>query len=86
MHDPLEIPQDLFTRESYLSTSIASSDRTCIKPEPFSDHLAYSSLNKMSLLEEAKRVAAEFEFGADAVNKGVKEFIREMGWCNNHTV
>ena len=34
----------------------------------------------MSLLIEAKRVAAEFEYSADDVKKGVTEFIREMGW------
>jgi len=33
----------------------------------------------MSLLQAAKNVAAEFEYGTDALNKGVKEFIREMG-------
>ena len=33
----------------------------------------------MSLLEEAGRVAAEFDYTAEDVNKGVKEFIRQMG-------
>lgn len=33
----------------------------------------------MSLAEEAKRVAAEFDFGPSDVRKAVKEFIREMG-------
>ena len=33
----------------------------------------------MGLAEQAKRVAAEFDFGQDAVNKAVKEFVREMG-------
>lgn len=33
----------------------------------------------MALAEQAKRVAAEFDFGPDAVNKAVHEFIREMG-------
>jgi hexokinase len=33
----------------------------------------------MALAEQAKRVAAEFDFGDDAVKKAVKEFIREMG-------
>jgi hexokinase len=33
----------------------------------------------MTLADQAKRVAAEFNFGKDAVNKAVKEFIREMG-------
>ncbi|MCJ1396422.1 glucokinase [Xylographa bjoerkii] len=32
----------------------------------------------MSLMEEAARVAAEFEYPAEAVNKGVKEFMKEM--------
>ena len=36
----------------------------------------------MSLLKEAKRVAAEFEYSAEDVQKGVKEFIREMGLCS----
>jgi hexokinase len=33
----------------------------------------------MTLAEQAKRVAAEFDFDDNAVNKAVKEFIREMG-------
>lgn len=33
----------------------------------------------MSLLEEARRVAAEFDYTKQDVNKGVKEFIRQMG-------
>lgn len=33
----------------------------------------------MALADQAKRVAAEFDFSQDAVNKAVKEFIREMG-------
>jgi hexokinase len=32
----------------------------------------------MTLAEQAKRVAAEFDFDDNAVNKAVKEFIREM--------
>ncbi|KAA6414325.1 MAG: glucokinase [Lasallia pustulata] len=32
----------------------------------------------MSLLKEARRVAAEFEYTAEDVRKGVKEFMREM--------
>lgn len=33
----------------------------------------------MALLEEAKRMAAEFEYSAEDVQKGVEEFMREMG-------
>lgn len=32
----------------------------------------------MGLAEEAKRIAAEFEYTSQDVNKGVKEFIRQM--------
>lgn len=33
----------------------------------------------MALADQAKRVAAEFDFTDDGLNKAVKEFIREMG-------
>jgi hexokinase len=33
----------------------------------------------MALAEQAQRVAAEFDYSPDAVNKAVREFIREMG-------
>jgi len=33
----------------------------------------------MALAEQARRVATEFDFSTDAVNKAVREFIREMG-------
>lgn len=32
----------------------------------------------MGLIDEAKKVAAEFEYSAENVNQGVKEFIRQM--------
>jgi hexokinase len=41
----------------------------------------------MALAEQAKRVAAEFDYSPDAVNKAVHEFIREMGTlllCHPH--
>jgi hexokinase len=37
----------------------------------------------MALADQAKRVAAEFDFEKDAVNKAVKEFVREMGMRPN---
>ena len=33
----------------------------------------------MALLDRARKVAAEFEYGPEEVRKGVAEFIREMG-------
>ena len=35
--------------------------------------------HKMTLLQEAKRVAAEFDYSAEDVSNGVKAFIRQMG-------
>jgi len=46
----------------------------------------------MSLIEEAKKVAAEFEYPGAEVNKGVREFIRQMGeywlgfWLQQHVL
>lgn len=46
----------------------------------FSEPRAISRASGMSLLDEVRRVAAEFEYPPEEVNKGVKEFIRQMGW------
>ena len=32
----------------------------------------------MALLEETKRITAQFEYSDDNVNKGVEEFLRQM--------
>lgn len=45
----------------------------------FSSELPYSQApTNMALIEEAKRVAAEFNYPTDEVLRGVKEFIKEM--------
>jgi hypothetical protein len=33
----------------------------------------------MSCVEAAHKIAAEFEYSADDVRRGVKEFIKQMG-------
>ena len=38
----------------------------------------------MALLEETNRVAAQFEYTDEDVNKAVKEFLRQMGRWNLH--
>ena len=53
--------------------------KTCLLDEP----LPVSRPDKMSLLEEAKKVAAEFDYPTQEVNKGVKEFIRQMSVYNS---
>jgi hypothetical protein len=50
----------------------------CESPHPFSIEPPVSRPHKMSLLEEAKRVAAEFDYTDDEVRKGVKHFISQM--------
>lgn len=52
---------------------------TCKNINIFEDSQPISRSFKMTLLDEAKRVAAEFEYPAEEVNKGVKEFIKQMG-------
>jgi hexokinase len=56
----------------------------CPVPEPKQHAHIQGTFNKdtdrnMALADQAKRVAAEFDFGPDAVRSAVKEFIREMG-------
>ena len=40
------------------------------------------SIARMSLLQRAKQIAAEFDYTPEDVRKAVKEFIRQMGWCS----
>lgn len=56
--------------------------QTCPKPVPQVEFVGTFNTRperSMALAEQAKRVAAEFDFTPDAVNKAVQEFIREMG-------
>jgi hexokinase len=55
---------------------------TCPKPEQqveFKGTFYKEHDRSMALVEQARRVSAEFDFDADHVRKAVKEFIREMG-------
>ncbi|KAI4638317.1 hypothetical protein J4E93_010117 [Alternaria ventricosa] len=54
---------------------------TCPKPEQQVEFVGTFNTQykrSMTLADQAKRVAAEFDFDDNAVNKAVKEFIREM--------
>jgi hypothetical protein len=54
-----------------------------ICPHTTEDHTSTlfdtSAPRNMGLAQEAARVAAEFEYSDDQVNKAVKAFIRQMG-------
>lgn len=68
--------------DSLHATALYKSPPVCPKPKPkidFAGTFNTDTVRSMALAEQAKRVAAEFDFGPDAVNKAVKEFIREMG-------
>ncbi len=52
---------------------------TCSKDPAFPTSPPVCAISKMGLIEDARTVAEEFEYPAEEVNKGVKEFIRQMG-------
>lgn len=54
-------------------------ETACRNPHIFAEPLPVSRPHRMSLLEDVRRVAKEFEYPTEEVNKGVKEFIRQMG-------
>ena len=51
----------------------------CRAQNLFSAPLLTSRPHKMALLEEAKRMAREFDYPSDELNRGVKAFIEQMG-------
>lgn len=57
------------------------SEAVCRNPHILTEPPPISRPHRMSLLEEVRRVATQFDYSAEEVNKGVKEFIRQMGWC-----
>lgn len=52
---------------------------SCPNTNPLREALPICTRSKMGLIEDARRVAAEFEYPPDEVNRGVKAFIRQMG-------
>lgn len=49
----------------------------CKPKDPFALPVT-DAITNMALAEEAKRIAAQFEYSAEDVNRGVEEFIAEM--------
>lgn len=52
---------------------------TCLRDPAFPTSPPVCTISKMGLIEDARKVAEEFEYPGEKVNKGVKEFIRQMG-------
>lgn len=76
---PLHVHVGTIFRDPLPSGARVEPAAVCPNTPVFSEPLPTSHPYKMSLLEEARRVAAEFDYSAEDVNKGVKEFIRQMG-------
>lgn len=51
----------------------------CREEDLFSAPLPISRPHKMALLDQAKRVAEQFDYPPEELNKGVKAFIQQMG-------
>jgi hexokinase len=78
--------QNLTAHTKYPRNSILYNNNNqppvCPRPEPhveFAQTFYTHTTKSMALAEQAKRVAAEFDFDQDHVRKAVSEFIREMG-------
>jgi hexokinase len=63
------------------ATSRLSSAPICLKDRRhvFVFEPQASPVRKMALLDRARKIAAEFDFGPEEVRKSVEEFIKEMG-------
>lgn len=67
----------VYRQESYYEQLEPGTE--CKPKSVFSSQLVQTpALTNMALEQEAKRMAAEFDFSKDDLNKGVKEFIAEM--------
>lgn len=67
-----------YSPTSYSPRANVADQGTCESPHPFPTEAPISRPHKMSLLAEAKRVAAEFEYTDEDVRRGVAEFVAEM--------
>lgn len=67
----------VYRQESYYEQLEPGTE--CKPKSVFSSELVQTpALTNMALEQEAKRMAAEFEYSKDDLNKGVQEFIAEM--------
>ncbi|KAL9008860.1 MAG: hypothetical protein Q9173_006058 [Seirophora scorigena] len=67
-----------FPRPKPSTSSSSSSSTTCPNESAVPSTFPTCTAYKMGLIEDARDVAREFEFSSADVNKGVKEFIRQM--------
>ena len=75
---PLLLRQSSKDSPSYTLLSPLQSPPVCENFNLLSRTLPVSRPYKMSVLEQAKRVAAEFEYSSEDLNEGVRAFISQM--------
>ena len=56
-----------------------NNDLVCEIPRPFPTSPPVSKPLNMALAAETKAIVAQFDYTDEDVNKGVKEFLRQMG-------
>ncbi|ETS77815.1 Glucokinase [Pestalotiopsis fici W106-1] len=66
------------TRLPFTSPAATIYEPICESPQPFPTAPPVSKVRTMALLEETKRITAQFDYSDDNVNKGVEEFLRQM--------
>ena len=75
---PFELSTEPSRSSYYRGAFDAIPQSMCRKVNLFQESLPVSRPYKMSLLEEAKRVAAEFDYSKEDLNEGVKAFISQV--------
>lgn len=75
-----QIPHQQSYEPDHSLTEAFEGPPTCSNTPLFLEPLPLTRPHKMSVFDEAKKVAAEFEYSSHDLNRGVKEFIRQMGW------
>ncbi|KAK6066521.1 hexokinase [Seiridium cupressi] len=76
-----------FTRITSSSPAAVLYEPVCKSPHPFPTAPPVSKARTMALIEETRRITAQFEYTDNDVNKGVQEFLRQMneGLEKDHT-
>lgn len=78
-HFPHIIPPYPLLRPSYSPLAQASREPVCENPQAFPTSAPVSKPLTMGLTSEANRIVREFDYGDADLNKGVFEFLSQMG-------
>ena len=81
--EPIQVERgwEPVTRYKGSPQSEPTSRNISIFSDLFAESQPHCKPNKMSVVEAAKRVASEFEYTSEDVNRGVEEFLSQMRMC-----